>query len=213
MPPSFKHSVRCSILAFCVSLLAACSTYMPSSTPVESQTKTIDSVAGIPELDLITLQRNQKGRFEVVSQDEKLSFNLDPEVTSARFGTPSNIGSTLLLPIHITTQHCQNRMAAYLIEDAVVKSFEYLGGNCAVPITETNQPNWRAQQKVSGSHLHNWSFDGQQIHKQTQALSRPAAPVQRPTTAPTSKPAPVKTSSPAAPAQDKAQKPHINLMD
>lgn len=98
----------------------------------------------------------------MVSQDEKLSFNLDPEVTSARFGTPSNIGSTLLLPIHITTQHCQNRMAAYLIEDAVVKSFEYLGGNCAVP---------------------------------------------------TSKPAPVKTSSPAAPAQDKAQKPHINLMD
>ena len=213
MNPSFKHSVRCSIVVLCVSLLAACSTYMPSSTLIGSQTALIDSAVGIPELGLITLQRNQKGRLEVASQDKTLFFNLDPEVTSARFGTPSKIGSTLLLPIHITTQHCQNRMAVYLIEGTTVKSFEYLGGNCAVPITETNQPNWRAQQKVSSSHLHNWSFDGQQIHKQTQALSRPAAPVQRPTTAPTSKPAPVKTSSPATPAQDKAQKPHINLMD
>src|SRR5690625_4752678 len=166
------NSARRFVLAAVVMLLTACGNLAFDKRGVDAQLRTVDVTSTIADIGQMLLLQAHDGRFNVVMQETDLSFNLDPEVTFARFGTPYKQGATLLLPVHIATPHCQNRIVAFVIEDAEVRSFEYLGGNCATHITEVVESGGTAHQKVSDVHTYQWTFDDGKLERQIRTMAR-----------------------------------------
>ena len=213
-------TIRSILSSAILVLLTACGSFELNRGSVDSPFSTVDVTAPISDVGQMVLLRAQDGRFKVASQDRDLLFNLDPDVTFARFGSPYKQGSTLLLPVYITTPHCQNRVVAFLIERAKVQSFQYLGGNCATPVVETVWATWMAHQKVSDTHINHWSFDGEKIQLQRKLVAGTAPKRYVPRALPATmnenseiptadiRQTPVSTSS-----HDEPRKLHINLMD
>lgn len=118
--------------------ISACTATAPIVSDRSRTIETADTTY-VPDAGQIVLLRSQEGQFTVALSDQNISFDLDRDVTAARFGTPYHDGTNLLLPVQVSTAHCTNRILGVVIAEQRVQSYSYLGGNCAAN-SDTTRP-------------------------------------------------------------------------
>ncbi|NLC37111.1 MAG: hypothetical protein GX772_11845 [Alcaligenaceae bacterium] len=171
--------IRLAAISVLAALLSACATQAPQGVSSVQGGVQVTGPASEPihiqGYGTLQIQHTSAARLQVSVPERQLALLLDPEVTQARLARPIVEDDYTLLPLHIKTATCANRMAVYVLKGNTVESFDYLGMDCNRQIVDQSSDTvWRMSQQTSAGTRHTWGFDGRRLTRSV-VQPRPAA--------------------------------------